>query len=29
MNTVIEREEDMLALGERRAQSDNPYGEPK
>ncbi|KAF8173164.1 hypothetical protein K438DRAFT_1940233 [Mycena galopus ATCC 62051] len=30
MNTVVERDEDMLALGERRTNSDNPYyGEPK
>ncbi|KAF7375409.1 MFS domain-containing protein [Mycena sanguinolenta] len=31
MNTVVEREmdDDMLALGDGRAHSDNPYGEPK
>jgi len=29
MNTVVEREDDMLALDERRSPSDHPYGEPK
>ncbi|KAK7055742.1 MFS domain-containing protein [Favolaschia claudopus] len=29
MNTVVEREDDMLALGDRRTHSDHPYAEPK